>query len=352
MSRVRPTLYGDRDRWGLVHGDTLALMPQLPEASVSAICCDPPYGIALGDHAWDGHDIDVAMQARTRALGSGEAFQEWTRLWGREALRVLRPGGYVAAFGSPRTFHRLVAGLETAGLEIRDQVVWMYGSGMPKSRRIPGDLGTALKPAYEPIVLARRPPGMATSEALHVHGTGALNVAETRVPDRVRSDDRGEPSGRWPANVVWTHHPACGDACHGDCPAPLIDRGQRSLPSRFFYSGKAATSEREAGCEHLTKRDAALFSTPHGKSVQRANHHPTPKPIDLMRWLTKLVTPRGGVVLDPFAGSGSGGIAALLEGRQWFGIERQADYVEIARARLGHWAQVNGDGELSRGERS
>jgi site-specific DNA-methyltransferase (adenine-specific) len=286
-----------------------------------------------GEH-WDGG-----------SLADGEGFQAFTAWWAAEARRVLKPGGYLAAFGAPRTVHRLVAGCEDAGLDIRDQLLWCF-AGVPKSGRLPGGLGSTLAPAYEPIVLARKPLDRLTPTIvgnLAQHGTGALNIDATRI---ARPGYEGGVAGFWPANLLLGHEPDC-DERHGDCvPActvPLLDRiaARGRTPdsppfSRLFYAGKATRAEREAGLEHLPKRHRDIFA---GSSRRpRANHHPTVKPIALMRWVVRLVVPPAGVVLDPFAGSGSTGIAAVLEGRPFLGIEREPAYVEIARTRIAHWA--------------
>lgn len=341
----RPVLYGDRARWGLLHGDSLTLLPLLPEHSVDVVLCDPPYGISIVGQAWDG-----------RYLGEPEGFQAFTTTWAREVGRILRPGGYLAAFGAPRTVHRLVAGIEDAGLEVRDQLLWLYGSGAPKSRRLEYGLGTALKPSYEPIVLARAPlePGLSVTANLERHGTGALDISATaapRPPDERRSTRQ---PGFWPANLVLSHEPGCDrhGGCTGGCAVPLIDRhadaaGRRlGAPplSRLFYAAKASPAEREAGLQGLPRSVSQIFASK-GRAHARANHHPTVKPVSLCRWLVRLLAPPGGVVLDPFAGSGSLGIATVLEGRQFVGIEREADYVAIARARIAHWADVAAAGE-------
>jgi site-specific DNA-methyltransferase (adenine-specific) len=315
------------------------LLPQLPDESLAAICTDPPYAIGITGAAWDGRDIKAMARRKHEQLSSGQAFQAWTSAWAAECLRLLKPGSYLCAFAAPRTVHRLVAGLEDAGFEIRDQLIWAYGTAVPKSRRISGDRGSALKPAYEPAVIARKPLEGTIEHNLTIHGTGALNIGAARIYDETYRDANGRLIGRWPANLAWSHHPACSSTrCDGDCPAPMLDQGQPSRLSRFFCSSKASTAEREAGCEQLPKHAAPVFSTKKGlPTPNRRNHHPTPKPIELMRFLTRLVCPIGGLVLDPFAGSGSGGIAAVLEGRQFIGIERESEYVDIARARIAHW---------------
>jgi len=330
-----PPLYGDLRRWGLIQADALLLLMQLPAASIDAVVTDPPYGLAFKNQHWDGG-----------RLADGLGFQAFTRAWAEQAVRVLKPGGYLAAFGAPRTVHRLVAGIEDAGLEVRDQLLWLYGSGVPKSRRLPGGLGTGLKPSYEPIVLARKPLDRITpSTMVNVahHGTGTLNIDAARIA-RPTNEAAGE--GFWPPNLALGHEPACdqpGGECLPACAVPLIDRvasEQRSLGSppfsRLFYAAKAARAEREAGLEGLAKEQSPIFS---GRlTAPRANAHPTVKPIGLMRWIVRLIAPPGGLVLDPFTGSGSTGIAAVLEGRQFIGIEREAEYIAIARARIAHWS--------------
>jgi len=289
----------------------------LPAGSVDAVITDPPYGIGFGKEAWDGGPLTDAA-----------TFQAWTSAWAAEALRVLKPGGWLAAFGSPRTVHRLVAGVEDAGFEIRDQLLWLYAQGVPKSH-------AGLKPAYEPVLLARKPLEGTLDQNLARHGTGALQIDAARVPRR----EGGR--GFWPANVALSHGPRCRRGrCQPDCPVALIDiepRPGREI-SRLFYASKAARREREAGCEALALSEVPIY--PHGPGAVREvrNIHPTVKPLALMRWLTRLLCPPGGTVLDPFTGSGSTGAACVLEGRRFVGIERDGRYVPVARARIEHWA--------------
>ncbi|MBK5218937.1 MAG: site-specific DNA-methyltransferase [Thermoleophilia bacterium] len=314
-------------------------MAALGGASVDAAVTDPPYGIAFQKERWDGRAIsESTAEAGHVRLIPNEAFEVWARTWGTECLRVMKPGAHLLAFGSPRTYHRLVSGLEDAGLEIRDTLMWLYGSGMPKSRRYPGDRATALKPAFEPIVLARRPIVGTVEENLARHGTGLLEVGECRI------------GTRHPADVFVSHEPGCDDdGCSAGCAAAALDvcasrtrarSGPRIPPSRFFYCPKASRVERDAGCEELPRRGLDLF--PNAGGARRArdarNSHPTVKPLELMRWLVRLVCPPGGLVLDPFTGSGSTGAAAVIEGRRFCGIEREEPYLEVAEARIRHWA--------------
>ncbi len=321
MSKV--TVYDDDTLgWGLIEGDALTLLAKLPDACIDAIVTDPPYALALGGADWDRFGDDE--------LTGPEAFERWTTRWATECRRVLRPGGHLLAFGAPRTFHRLVAGIEDAGLEVRDQVLWMFAQGLPKSHRLPGGLGTTLKPAYEPILLARKPLEGRTIDNLKRHSTGALNIDATRI---------GE-AAYWPPHVTMTHAEVCVEgSCALDCPVGMVDAARPDLsPSRLFFCAKATRAEREAGCEQLPRQTVALYTGKRHSPRLVRNLHPTVKPLELMRWLVRLVTPPGGVVLDPFTGSGTTGIAAVLEGRQFLGIEREGEYLDIACARLTHWA--------------
>ncbi len=210
-------------------------------------------------------------------------------------------------------------------------MLWLHAQGLPKSRRLPDGLGTTLKPAYEPILLARKPISGTVADNLASFGVGALNVEAARL---------GEV-GYWPAHATLSHHAACRtDACAKDCPAGLIDATRPDLrPSRLFFCAKATRAEREEGCEQLPVRTVPLYTGKRHSPRLVRNPHPTVKPVELMRWLIRLVVPEGGVVLDPFAGSGTTGIAAMLEGRRFVGVEREGEYVDVACARLTHWAK-------------
>jgi DNA modification methylase len=320
-----PPLYGDRQRWGIVQAEALNLLRQLPRQCVDAVITDPPYGIGFGGQAWDSGRLQVAPE-----------FQAWTASWVRELGRVLKPGGHLAAFGAPRTVHRLAAGIEEGGLTIRDQLLWLYGSGMVKGRHFTDSRSTLLKPAYEPVVLARAPLDGRVEQTLAQWGTGALHVGTAGLGNEVRGTIR---PGRWPANVGFIHRRRCTmQRCRSRCPLSRLDRRAGREVSRFFYAAKASPSEREAGLNDLARVSTHVLRR--GGDRPRANIHPTVKPLSVMRWLIRLCVPPGGVVLDPFLGSGSTAIAALLEGRQVLGIEREHRYVEIARRRLEHWAQV------------
>lgn len=341
-------------------GDCLDIMSLfLPDNSVDAIVTDPPYGLGFMGKHWD-HGVP------------GVDF--WS-----EMLRVLKPGGHLLSFGGSRTYHRMASAVEDAGFEIRDQIMWVYGSGFPKSHNGAWG-GTALKPAHEPIVMARKPLVGTVEANWLAFGTGALNVDGCRVPtdddlnggaysaERKPSDsewvkhggtihsstgkDYVQPTGRWPANLI---HDGSDEvlAAFPQAPGQQADVSTTAPSSktsnvygRMAREGEAsADSDNEGavgfkmkpGARRLDTGSAARFfyCAKASKSDRGGeNNHPTVKPTDLMRYLCRLVTPPGGVVLDPFMGSGSTGKAAMLEGFKFIGIEREAQYVEIAKARI------------------
>lgn len=320
----------------LLEGDCLEVLGTLEPESVDAILTDPPYGIGFQHERWDSTAIrEAAAQAGHDRLNPNEAFEAWCRIWAAECRRVMKPGAFLAAFGSPRTYHRLACGVEDAGLEIRDTLMWLYAEGMPKSRHYPGGRATTLKPAFEPIVLARRELDGTTEETIARYGTGALNAEDCRV------------EGRHPANVVLGHAADCEEReCAPGCAVAEADRcaaegRSRLAPSRFLYCPKASRAERDAGCERLPQRAFDLFPSAQGakKPTDVRNPHPTVKPLALMRWLVRLLCPADGLVLDPTVGSGTTGAAAVLEGRRFVGIELEPAYMEIAAARIAHHSQ-------------
>jgi DNA modification methylase len=426
----------------ILHGDCLEKLSLLADNSVDAVVTDPPYGLKFMGKRWD-YDVP--------------SIEMW-----RECLRVLKPGGHLLSFGGTRTYHRMVLAIEDAGFEIRDQIMWLYGSGFPKSHSIDkaidkmhgaerevvgispnnrdrsthtynsvGDVGsnatitapatpdaikwqgwgTALKPANEPIVLARKPLDASCTIAENVlkWGVGGLNIDASRIEtdwandpnkrgyqgtnyvggnpfakdqhDDAKAIKREMPSqGRWPANVILSC--ACDTDIHDQlCAVHLLDEqsgerpsrgtylnrkeryevdgvtykfggnventyaGQTGGASRFFYVAKASKRERNHGCEGMEERvmppDGPLAWGVHNQTGKpnkppepQKNNHPTVKPIRLMAYLIKLITPHGGTVLDPFMGSGSTGVAARKLGCEFIGIEMNEEYVAIAERRI------------------
>lgn len=420
----------------ILAGDCIEQMRTLEADSVDAIVTDPPYGLEFMGKDWDG-------------FGTPLGFQTWTEQWAREALRVLKPGGHLLAFGGTRMYHRLAAGIEDAGFEIRDTLMWLYGSGFPKSLDVSKAIdkaagaereviigagrsnigtgkhgtgssiysqvlvdgtnkqtvrnnvsvpsteaakkwqgwGTALKPAVEPIVLARKPLIGTVAENVLTHGTGALNIDASRIQANgdnlsgrtpagtsnnvfgsglgINSGKSQMLNGRWPANILLDEAAAAlldeqsGDAGGGfgvrgrggktygngngfantlSEVGQQVGYGDTGGASRFFYVAKASRSERNKGLERLTERyverDNGFSAKISDAKVPRANIHPTVKPVDLMRYLIRLVTPKGGTVLDPFLGSGTTAVAAIEEGVAWIGCEREPEYLEIIEARV------------------
>lgn len=279
-------------------GDCLAVLPTLPAGHFHSCVTDPPYGLTFRGAQWD------------RQVPGPEY---WT-----EVRRVLRPGGFLLAFGGARTYHHLATAIEAAGFEVRDQIMWLYGSGLPKGGRNE-NLGFTLKPSHEPIVVARAPFKGSATRAAETHGTAMYRV--------------GKPGERWPTNVVHDGSQEVEDvfALAGErksgaraagtykgqgygatntAEMPALEASSGSA-SRFFYCAKASPAEREA-----------------------ADKHPTVKPLELMRYLVNLVTPPGGVVLDPFAGSGSTLVAASELGVDAVGIELESQYVDTICKRV------------------
>jgi DNA modification methylase len=333
----------DTEKAALLVGPMQEHLATFPDNSFDSCVCDPPYELGFMGKGWDS---------------SGVAFSKDT--WAH-MLRVLKPGGHMLTFGGTRTMHRITCAIEDAGFEIRDMLAWLYGSGFPKSHNLPGGLGTALKPAHEPICLARKPLEGTVAENFERWGVGVLHIDKCRIASSVEDRERMstapqtvKPKGlvrcsrETPARTGKLFQPHD----EGRWPANLILDGEAGQilgePARFFYCPKPSRSEREAGCEDLpTKTGAEItgrvegsagLDNPRSGTGRHAhgvhNHHPTVKPIALMRYLCRLVTPPGGTVLDPFAGSGTTGVAAVLERFSFMGIELLEDHAAICEARI------------------
>lgn len=354
MAQEVPHAYGshtlpvelDRDGAVILGGDSVAVLPRLAAGVADALVTDPPYGLDFNGHTWDGAegfaesltDVDVS------AMTAPEVFEAWCAAWARGALHVLKPGAHLAAFGGTRTWHRMVRGIENAGFEVRDQIAWLYSSGMPKSMDVAYALdkrngvlrpdrvvqesdgdgilgatrrvmqqgapvsedakqwagwGTGLRPSFEPIIIARKPISGTVVDSVLTHGTGALHIDAARFGD-----------GRWPANVAL-------DAAQAET-LDLLTGSWRDGPASarfpiFRYEHKAPGSER-----------------PRAFGVS----HSTVKPLPLMRWLVRLLTPRDGLVLEPFAGSGTTVEAALEEEMRVVAIEKDASFVPLIASRI------------------
>lgn len=316
----------------VLQGDCLSQLAGLPDSSVDAVVTDPPYGLSntkpdqVADTItrWASGERDYLPDSKGFMGKAWDGFVPPPAVWD-ECLRVLKPGGHMLVFAGSRTQDLMGLSIRLAGFDIRDSVAWLYGSGFPKATSV-------LKPAHEPIIMARKPfSGSAKANAAK-YGTGGLRIDDCRIGDDVAT-------GRWPANVVLDEHAAgiideqsgttkgrVGMTQHGSGTNEVYGKFARTDQStggmgtedeggasRYFYTSKASKGERP-------KVDGVA--------------HPTVKPLSLMRWLVRLVTPKGGTVLDPFAGSGTTIEAALLEGLSPIGIEREDDYLPLIQARI------------------
>jgi site-specific DNA-methyltransferase (adenine-specific) len=508
----------------LLKGDCLQKLKELEDNSIDSVVTDPPYGIGFMNKEWDSpkkhRELVEREQKRSEkrhkegkspAKGTfskgvqpglpiggakeGKWFEEWTEQWAKEAYRVLKPGGYVLSFCAPRMYHRMASGIEDAGFQIRDQIMWVFGSGFPKSHNIgkavdklqgnerevvgtkihsqkgvkvaeerttigagafgeprEADItkgnspyegwGTALKPAHEPIVMARKPFKGSVAQNVLEWGTGGINIDESRIEyvsdydkkhqedirkgtgtffggNGVSKSEQVDMQGRFPANFIiectcenpqtapapksghWPKGKTKGFGEFGggessyegvgpkedgtmvihtdpNCPCRILDEqsgttksskrgahnnkktehtntytppeaiygdhntyGDTGGASRFFYCPKASKKDRNEGLDIVEQKNNRPIGTAFTKDDnlfdQKVNNfHPTVKPTDLMAYLVRMVTPKGGVVLDPFMGSGSTGKASVREGFNFVGIEREDEYIEIAKTRIEH----------------
>ncbi len=308
----------------IINGDSREVLLDIPENYFGSVITDPPYGLTSITDRFSKESSAPAKEGkdgRFSRLSKGFLGQEWDgtgierdpEFWSL-VLRVMKPGAYLLAFGGTRTVHRMISAIEDAGFEIRDMIGWLYGQGFPKSHDLGNGWGTNLKPAFEPITLARKPISESTNASNVEHwGTGGINIDGCRIPivdeivpinkleswsgfgELLRPDYEQQinTKGRWPANLI------------------LDDSDILGNKSRFFYCAKP--SKKEKGI---------------------AKDHPTVKPTALLEYLIELITPEGEIVLDPFFGSGSTGVACKNLGYDFVGIEKVREYYELSVERL------------------
>jgi site-specific DNA-methyltransferase (adenine-specific) len=359
-------------------GDCAQRMRDLPDNRVDSVVCDPPYHLTSIVKRFGAENAAPAKVGKTGAYArasKGFMGQTWDggdvafrpETWA-EALRVLKPGGHLVAFSGTRTYHRMAVAIEDAGFEIRDQLAWAYGSGFPKSHDAGDGWGTALKPAWEPIALCRKPLIGTVAANVLKHGTGAINVDGCRIEgegnktferdagDRSREQYRtgttvgaAKPTelGRWPANII---HDGSDEVLAG-FPNEAGGRdkregGQGSRPGGFANIGADSGCNEPNGRLYGDEGSAArFFYCAKATTEERGegNNHPTVKPVSLMRWLCRLVTPKGGTVLDPFMGSGSTALACDAEQFNFIGCELSPEYAAIAETRIRNAAGMFAD---------
>ena len=367
----------------IINGNNIEELKKFDDNYFDSIVTDPPYEIGFMGKSWD-------------ASGIANNPEMWS-----ECLRVLKPGGYLLSFSATRTYHRMAVAIEDSGFEVRDMIEWVYGSGFPKSLNIhkqnglcPEGWGTALKPAHEPICMARKPLAESTvAQNVLKYGTGGINIDESRVEanEELGRNNNARTEGtsyvvqketmridnsngkRFPANLIHDNseevrecfpetgkggHPQKANESENNCLSGKNYARERDSrintdsgnASRFFksiiYQAKASKSERNKGCEgledviehgHYAQDEWSrnnMGNTPDAKREPTKNNHPTVKPVALMEYLIKMVTPTNGIVLDPFMGSGSTGVACVLNDFEFVGIDLDKDYCEIARARI------------------
>ena len=395
----------------LVNGDCLEEVQKLVDkgVQVDSIVTDPPYHLTSiverfgKEGSAPAKDKDGAFQRQSVGFmgkewdGGDIAFRKET--W-ELFMKVLKPGGHLLAFSGSRTYHRMAVAIEDAGFNIRDQIMWLYGSGFPKSLNLGKSIdkklgnervavgertrnvkpfdddngwnsnnttgnytytkgntewegwGTALKPVHEPIVLARKPISENSIVAnVLKHRTGGINIDACRIEGEKQTRDSNPVmnSGKYAQNENADREETTPDT-KGRFPANVMHNGLQEDWARYFYCPKTSKAEKNRGLEDLPikktssmsgRRDShdmegySIDNDVTGRFVtEKQNVHPTVKPIKLMKYLCRLVTPKGGTVLDPFMGSGSTGIAAKDEGFDFIGIEREKEYFEIAEARI------------------
>lgn len=366
-------LYSENDSYKIYNGDMLDMLQVIEPESIDAIVCDPPYELGFMNKSWDS---------------TGIAFKKET--W-ENCLKVLKPGGYLLAFGGSRTYHRIACAIEDAGFEIRDCVMYLYGTGFSKSYNIGLAIdkkngvsqnkwqgwGTCLKPAYEPIIVARKPFKGSVVDNIIKYRVGGLNIDECRVkfentqnpatnplfrkqggyklPEKGQLSNGAIPFssskndvnelGRFPANVITDGSEEVAKGMPNTTSTPIAQESAM----RYFYSAKASKKDRDEGLDTfqdktfhsvLNQKNGSGDRLDGAKTPIRKNIHPTCKPTELMQYLVRLVSPKGATILDPFMGSGSTGKAVMFENRErdanykFIGIELTDEYLPIAQARI------------------
>ena len=364
----------------IINGDCLEEMQKLIDdgVQVDSIVTDPPYHLqsivdrygkaSVDDDTYTSEKVRNGADGYSRLIRTGFMGKEWDggdiafrqETW-ELAIKLLKPGGHLLAFSASRNYHRMAVAIEDAGFEIRDQLMWLYGSGFPKSHNLGDGWGTALKPAHEPIVMARKFIEGTNKNNREKYGTGGINIDGCRVDyvsdydkkhqaDIARGQDNAdngvffggkgktkasthEPTGRFPANVM---HDGSEEVVSG-FPNTKSTKGNPRTASIKNQTRLNNSEEVFVNCEYDDEGSAArFFYCPKVSKSERGedNTHPTVKPQELMKYLCRLVTPKGGTVLDPFMGSGSTGMAAKDEGFEFIGIEREKEYFEIAEKRI------------------
>ena len=353
----------------LQQGDCMRLLEKLPERHFDSVVTDTPYNTKLMNKSWD----------------SNIAFR--ISMW-MKVLEVMKPGAFLLAFGGPRTYHRMACAAEDAGFFVHDSIVWVYASGMVKGKNLYKATGlkkwkgwsSQIKPGHENIMLAQKPFKGSIANNVIKWGVGGLNIDGCRIPsggdyrkkcesavglDSSRTKSvygkwKGKRTnsfnslGRMPSNVVLSHHEKCKEnKCHKDCPIQELDRQSGVTKSQGIINrwkdgakpfGGGAGHEYETYNVRTPDVGGASRFFYHPKAPQKERvvngvrlDHPTIKPIGLLRWLVRLVTPPGGVVLDPFMGTGTTIIAAHKEGFQSVGMELEKEHYQDAIKKIKYW---------------
>ena len=359
----------------LLNGDCIEEMQKLIDdgIQVDSVVTDPPYHLTSIVKRFGKEDSAPAQFGTDGAYArasKGFMGKEWDggdiafrpETW-ELALKLLKPGGHLLAFSASRNYHRMAVAIEDAGFEIRDQMMWLYGSGFPKSLNIGDGWGTALKPAHEPIVMARKFIEGTNKQNKEKYGTGGLNIDGCRIEGEGNTERKITNRKTRSEDGVWTDGNSgmkaegsqYADADpRGRFPANVMHNGLEEEWAKFFYCPKTSKAEKNKGLDSFEAKPMAWGNqakaelkrgnldwkgnqgdgTKHNKVSMRVNTHPTVKPQELMKYLCRMVTPKGGTVLDPFMGSGSTGCAAKDEGFNFIGIEKEKEYFDIADARI------------------